>query len=277
MTAFAVTDNLNWSVSKRPLFFTGTDGQPVQWTEKVAVVRDDNDRGLGTVSPDYEIVQNDTLLGLIKPLQEEGLIKIENVGYLQHGATVFIQAKIESEFQVVGEDYKSYITFLNGHVGNKSVAIGTSAYRVICGNTFAMAYSDISEKLRHTVGVNERVLETKAVSEYVNVSMSKYNDHIERLANRSCSTGEFHQTLEQAFQKRVKEMKSAQVDKLENLFRRGRGNEGKSLYDAFNAITDFTSNEARKSTKTRFQFVNFGTGNRVNQRAFRALNQLAVA
>jgi phage/plasmid-like protein (TIGR03299 family) len=277
MTAFAVTDNLNWSVSKRHLFFTGTDGQPVQWTEKVAVVRDDNDRGLGTVSPDYEIVQNDTLLGLIKPLQEEGLIKIENVGYLQHGATVFIQAKIESEFQVVGEDYKSYITFLNGHVGNKSVAVGTSAYRVVCGNTFAMAYADISERLRHTVGVNERVLETKAISDYVNICMSKYSDNIERLANRSCSIGDFHQTLEQSFQKRLKEMKSTQVDKLEDLFRRGRGNEGKSLYDAFNAITDFTSNEARKSAKTRLQFVNFGTGNRVNQRALRSLNALAMA
>lgn len=274
MPAFAVTDNLNWTVSKRPLFFTGTDGQPVQWTEKVAVVRDDSDRGLGTVSPDYEIVQNETLLGLIKPLQEEGLIKIENVGYLQHGATVFVQAKIEGDFQVVGEDYKSYITFLNGHVGNKSVAIGTSAYRVICGNTFAMAYSDISEKFRHTSGVNERVLETSAVSDYVTVCMDKYTSHIERLANRRCSKGEFHQSLEQIFQKRVNEIK--QIEKLDQLFTRGRGNEGVSFYDAFNAVTDFTSNVARKSPKTRFQYVNFGSGNRLNQRAFRVLSAAAA-
>jgi phage/plasmid-like protein (TIGR03299 family) len=274
MPAFAVTNDLNWTVSKRPLFFTGTDGQPVQWAEKVAVVRDDNDRGLGTVSPDYEIVQNETLISLIKPLTEEGLLTIENIGYLQHGATVFVQAKIQSEFQVIGENYSSYVTFLNGHVGNKSVAIGTSAYRVICGNTFAMAYADISEKFRHTSGVNERVLETSAVSDYVNVCMTKYTQYVERMANRRCSKGEFHQSLEQIFQKRVNEIK--QIEKLDELFTRGRGNEGVSFYDAFNAVTDFTSNVARKSPKSQFQYVNFGSGNRLNQRALQVLTAAAA-
>ena len=274
MPAFAVTDTLDWTVSKRPLFFTGTDGQPVQWTEKVAIVRDDNDRGLGTVSPDYEIVQNETLLSLIRPLESEGLITIENIGHLQHGASVFVQAKINAEFQVIGESYSSYVTFLNGHVGNKSVAIGTSAYRVICGNTFAMAYADISEKFRHTLGVNDRVLETKAVSDYVTVCMDKYTSYVERMANRSCSKGEFHQSLEKIFQKRVSEIK--QIEKLDELFARGRGNEGVSLYDAFNAVTDFTSNVARKSAKTQFQYVNFGSGNRLNQRALQVLSAAAA-
>jgi phage/plasmid-like protein (TIGR03299 family) len=273
MPAFAVTDTLDWTVSKRPLFFTGADGQPVQWTEKVAIVRDDNDRGLGTVSPDYEIVQNETLLSLIRPLESEGLITIENIGHLQHGASVFVQAKINAEFQVIGENYSSYVTFLNGHVGNKSVAIGTSAYRVICGNTFAMAYSDISEKFRHTVGVNDRVLETSAVSDYVSVCMDKYSSYVERMANRSCSKGEFHQSLEKIFQKRVNEIK--QIEKLDELFTRGRGNEGVSIYDGFNSVTDFTSNVARKSKKAQFQFVNFGTGSRLNQRALRVFSELA--
>jgi phage/plasmid-like protein (TIGR03299 family) len=273
MPAFAVTDTLDWTVSKRPLFFTGADGQPVQWTEKVAIVRDDNDRGLGTVSPDYEIVQNETLLSLIRPLESEGLITIENIGHLQHGASVFVQAKINAEFQVIGENYSSYVTFLNGHVGNKSVAIGTSAYRVICGNTFAMAYSDISEKFRHTVGVNDRVLETSAVSDYVSVCMDKYSSYVERMANRSCSKGEFHQSLGKIFQKRVNEIK--QIEKLDELFTRGRGNEGVSIYDGFNSVTDFTSNVARKSKKAQFQFVNFGTGSRLNQRALRVFSELA--
>jgi len=275
MPAFAVTNDLNWTVSKRPLFFTGNNGQPVQWDQKVAIVRDDTGRGLGTVSPDYEIVQNETLLSLIKPLQEEGLLKIENVGYLAHGASVFVQAKIEKEFQVIGEDYQSYITFLNGHAGNKSVAIGTSAVRVICGNTFAMAYSDISEKFRHTAGVNERVLETTAVSNYVSVCMEQYSKHVEQLSQTSCTSGQFHNALEQIFDRKASEIKA--IDKLNQLFYSGRGNEGRTLYDAFNAVTDFTSNEARKTAKAQFQYVNFGTGNRVNQRALSVLTELAVA
>jgi phage/plasmid-like protein (TIGR03299 family) len=274
MPAFAVTNDLNWTVSKRPLFFTGTDGQPVQWTDKVAVVRDDNDRGLGTVSPNYEIVQNSTLLSLIKPLEEEGLLKIENIGHLQHGATVFVQAKIQGEFQVVGEDYQSYVTFLNGHVGNKSVAIGTTTYRVICGNTFALAYSDISEKFRHQEGVNEKVLETQAVNNYVNACMGKYSQHVERLANRRCDSADLRDAIDRIFGAKFDEAKKERV---RTLFHNGRGNEGASFYDVFNAVTDYTSHEVRKTSKAQFQYVNFGSGARINERAFRVLTEMATA
>jgi phage/plasmid-like protein (TIGR03299 family) len=274
MPAFAVTDNLEWTVSKRPLFFTGVNGQPVQWDQKVAIVRDDNDRGLGTVSPDFEIVQNSTLMGLIKPLEEEGLLKINNVGHLQHGATVFIQAKIQEEFQVVGESYESYITFLNGHVGNKSVAIGTTTYRVICGNTFALAYSDISEKFRHQAGVNEKVLETQAVNNYVNACMGKYAQSVERLANRRCDSADLRTAIDRVFGEKFDAEKKERV---RTLFHNGRGNEGASLYDAFNAITDFTSHEVRKTSKAQFQYVNFGSGARINERAFSVLTEMAVA
>jgi phage/plasmid-like protein (TIGR03299 family) len=274
MPAFAVTDNLEWTVSKRPLFFTGSDGQPVQWDTKVAIVRDDNDRGLGTVSPDYEIVQNSTLLSLIKPLEEEGLLKIENVGYLQHGASVFVQAKIQEEFQVIGESYQSYVTFLNGHVGNKSVAIGTTTYRVICGNTFAMAYADISERFRHQVGVNEKVLETQAVNNYVNACMGKYAESVERLANRRCDASDLRTAIDRIFGEKFDDAKKNRV---RELFHGGAGNSGVSFYDAFNAVTDFTSHEVRKTPKAQFQYVNFGTGNRTNQRAFQVLTEMATA
>lgn len=274
MPAFAIADNLNWTVSKRPLFFTGADGQPVQWTDKMAVVRDDNDRGLGTVSPTYEIVQNSTLLSLIKPLEEEGLLKIENVGYLQHGASVFVQAKIQEEFRVIGESYESYVTFLNGHVGNKSVAIGTTTYRVICGNTFAMAYADISERFRHQVGVNEKVLETQAVNNYVNACMGKYAESVERLANRRCDASDLRTAIDRIFGEKFDDAKKNRV---RDLFHGGAGNSGVSFYDAFNAVTDFTSHEVRKTPKAQFQYVNFGTGNRTNQRAFQVLTEMATA
>ena len=211
-------------------------------------------------------------MSLIRPLEEEGLIKIENVGHLQHGASVFVQAKIQSEFQVIGENYDSFVTFLNGHVGNKSVAIGTSAVRVICQNTFAMAYADISQKFRHQIGVNEKVLETNVVRDYVNVCMGKYAQHVERLANRKCSHADLRHVIDNVFGEKFDPAKRVKV---EQLFRGGRGNEGQSLYDAFNAITEFTSHEVRKTSKAKFQYVNFGTGSRINQQAFGALVELA--
>lgn len=276
MPAFAVTNDLNWSVSHRPLFFSGNDGQPVKWEEKVAVVRDDNGKCLGSVSPAYETVQNTDLLKLINPMVEEGLLSIENMGYLQHGAKVFAQAKVNQEFQVLGEDYTSYITLLNGHVGNASVAIGPSATRVICGNTFAMAYSDLSEKYRHQAGVNERVLESTAVLDYVNGAMSKYAEYVDKLATTRCTSTQFREAVGKIYQKDVAKMRDSFVAQLNNLFYDGKGNEGKTFYDAFNAVTEYGSNYSRRSATGRFNYTNFGQGSRINQRAMRVLTELAA-
>jgi phage/plasmid-like protein (TIGR03299 family) len=274
MATFAVTNDLSWTVSKRPLFFAGNDGQPTQWTEKVAIVRDDTGRALGTVSNDYEIVQNDTLLSLINPMVEEGTLTVENMGYLNYGARVFAQAKIAQEFRVLGEDYSAFITLLNGHVGNASVAIGPAAVRVICGNTFAMAYAGIGEKYRHMLGVNQKVLDSKAVINYVNAAMGKYAEHVEKLERKSCSAGEFNRAMSEIFQKDTAKIK--QIEVLNNLFYNGAGNSGRTYYDAFNAVTDFSSNRSRRTTDGRFNYANFGAGANLNQRAMRVLTELAA-
>jgi phage/plasmid-like protein (TIGR03299 family) len=276
MPAFAISDNLDWTVSHRPLFFQRANGSTSEWSERVAVVRDDNERCLGVVSPDYETVQNSDLLNLINPMVEEGLLTVENVGYLNHGARVFAQAQVNQEFNVIGESYKGYITLLNGHVGNCSVAIGSTMTRVICGNTFTAAYSDISERYRHSAGVTERVLESTFVIDYINGAMKTYSDYVEKLASAKCTGDQFQSFLEEVYQKPVGSMRENFVSQLNNLFYNGKGNEGKTFYDAFNACTEYASNYSRKTPQGRFQYAQFGQGARINNRALRAGLELAA-
>jgi len=276
MPAFAIQSDLNWTVSHRPLFFQRANGSTAEWPDRVAVVRDDNEHCLGSVSSKYETVQNSDLLNLINPMVDEGLLTIENMGYLAHGAQVFAQAKVNTEFQVIGESYNSYITLLNGHTGNASVAIGSSATRVICGNTFAMAYSDISEKYRHQAGVTQRVLETTAILDYVNGAMRKYSEYVETLASTKCTQTQFKNALEAIYNKPVDSMRKGFVEKLNDLFYNGKGNEGKTFYDAFNSVTEYASNYSRKSTAGRFQYSNFGQGANINRRAMAVLTEMAA-
>jgi phage/plasmid-like protein (TIGR03299 family) len=273
---FAITNDLNWTVSKRPLFFTGNDGQPSVWDGQQAVVRDDTGRCLGSVSTGYEIVQNSDLLSLVQPLVDEGLLTVENVGYLKHGAKVFAQAKLSQEYKVIGEDYKGYVTILNGHVGNCSVAIGSTMTRVICGNTFTSAYSDISEKYRHSAGVTDRVLESSYVINYVNGAMSTYAKYMETLAGARCTGSQFKEFIGQVYGKDTDKMRDSFVSQLNNLFYNGAGNEGKTMHDAFAAVTEYASNYSRKSTSGRFLYSQFGQGARINNRALRAGLELAA-
>lgn len=274
MTTFAISDNLDWTVSTRPLFYAGNEGTPVKWEERVAVVRDDNGICLGAVSPTYETVQNSDLLSLIDPMVQEGLLQVETMGHLNHGARVFAQAKINQEFQVIGESYNTYITLLNGHVGNASVAIGPTTTRVICGNTFTMAYADLSERFRHSEGVTARVLDSKAVLNYVNGAMKTYSEKVEVLASAPCSASQFKKAVEKIYQKDAKNLRN--IETLNNLFYNGAGNEGKTFYDAFNSVTDFGSNKSRKTEAGRFNYVQFGQGARINERAMRVLTEMAA-
>jgi phage/plasmid-like protein (TIGR03299 family) len=276
MATFAVTDNLDWTVSHRPLFFQRANGTTSEWADRVAVVRDDNERCLGVVSPDYETVQNSDLLGLVKPMVDEGLLTIENMGHLNHGARVFAQAKLNQEYKVIGEDYQGFVTLLNGHVGNCAVAIGSTMTRVICGNTFASAYSDIGERYRHSEGVNTRVLESTFVIDYVNGAMKQYSEYVEKLAGARCTSAQFRTFIEEVYNKPTDKMRDSFVNQLNNLFYNGKGNEGKTYYDAFNAVTEYASNYSRKSASGRFLYSQFGQGSRVNNRALRAGLELAA-
>ena len=273
---FSVSDDLSWSVEKRPLFFAGNDGQPVAWPDKVAVVRSDTGRCLGAVSSDYETVQNSDLLSLISPMVDEGLLTIENTGYLNHGSRVFAQARLNTEYKVIGEDYKAYVTVLNGHVGNASVAIGSTMTRVICGNTFTSAYSDISEKYRHSAGVTQRVLDSTFVIDYVNSALGQYSQYMEMLARTSCTGTQFKNYLEAVYQKPVDKMRDSFVAQLNDLFYGGAGNEGCTMHDAFAAVTDYSSNQSRKTESGRFLYSQFGQGARSNIRALQVGLELAA-
>jgi phage/plasmid-like protein (TIGR03299 family) len=246
------------------------------WNEKQAVVRDDNDVALGVVSPEYELVQNEDLKSLINPMVSEGMLTIVKQGYLSKGAKVFIQAEVNQEFQVVGENYKGLITLLNGHTGNASVAIGTTATRVICGNTFSMAYRDIGEKFRHSAGVNERVLESTAIIDYVNDAMRKYSEYVETLVDTKCTSTQFKQAVESIYGKPADKLRDSFVDQLNNLFYNGKGNSGKTMYDAFNAVTEYATHYSRKSSDGCFNYANFGRGAELNRRALSVLTEMAT-
>jgi phage/plasmid-like protein (TIGR03299 family) len=240
------------------------------------VVRDDNDVALGVVSPSYELVQNEDLKQLVAPMISEGLLTVKNQGYLNKGAKVFIQAEVAQDFQVAGESYKGLITLLNGHTGNASVAIGTTATRVICSNTFAMAYSDIGTKFRHSVGVTDRVLSSSVVIDYVNEAMRKYAEYVEKLDTTPCSPLQLARAVEQIYQQPVDKMRNSFVDQLNANFYNGIGTEGKTFYDALNSITQYNTHNSRKSKDGRFFYSNFGKGADINRRAMSVLTEMAT-
>ncbi len=261
--------SLDWNVLELPLVADLPNGEKLEVGNRKVLVRDDNYAQLGVVGKTYEVVQNSILNDLVSPLVSEGLVKVTNTGYLKNGSKVFIQAQMTEEFNIVGENHRSMITLLNSHDGTTHFSAGVTDVRVICGNTFAMAYDEMSTRLQHTLGVTQKALNISETINYVNERMRRFSEAAEKLSTTTASVSKVDQMIEMAYGKQPGD-KVRNRDEIVDLFYNGRGNGGRTFYDAFNAITEFNTHKSRKTENDRFGYANFGTGASIARRAIDA-------
>ncbi|ATW62726.1 putative alpha/beta hydrolase [Synechococcus phage S-CBWM1] len=259
------TSAINWEAQSVPLFFYDYRGELVRAGTSNAVVRMDTLGVLGNVSTDYQVFQNSELYGKIQPLESEGLVEISNIGELRGGKQVYIQAKINKDYTVVGESYQGFITMTNFHTGLGRAGLGMSCVRIVCENTFAAAQEDLL-KFSHVGDGKEEFLNSRVIADFVDGEMGVYARNAETLASEACSAGRFQEFLKGVYQKDELD-KIRNVDRLNALFYEGAGNEGRTMYDALNAVTEYSSHFSRKEADSRFKYVNFGEGSKINSRA----------
>ena len=266
---FATQNQLDWAVASAALTATLDTGSQVEVPGKVAQVRSDNGAVIGITSPSYEVFQNSDLKGLIQPLVEEGLLEINNIGYLGKGNKVFIQAQMSQEFTVAGEAHKGNLTLLNSHDGTSTLAAGVTDTRVICSNTFASALSNFDTRIRHNSEMHVKALEITETINFVNEGMKKFSEQAEILASTRCNTETLDSLLSYAFKKDdVKTLRPR--NKIVSFFRSGIGNEGKTLWDGLNGLTEWVSHDSSKDAGKRFATANFGKGAEVSRRFVKA-------
>jgi phage/plasmid-like protein (TIGR03299 family) len=176
--------SLDWSVSKRPLFYEQADAEvaTIQVPNFVATVRDSDDAYLGLVTPTYQIVQNSVLAELGDALKGEGA-DYHTAGSLFGGRIVWLQAILDREIMVNGDPskYAAYLLITAGHDGNHPVQFANTPTRVVCANTMSMALDGAKAKisLRHTANVANRLDEVRKALGMAN----QYIERFETVAN----------------------------------------------------------------------------------------------
>jgi len=265
---FAQQDQLDWNVVSRPLVAVGVNGELLTVPGKVAQVRDDNDSIIGITGKDYTIFQNSDLKDIVSPLVEEGLLEINNIGYLKGGSKVFIQAQMTEEYRAAGDAHRGSITLLNAHDGTAALAAGVTATRVICTNTFTTAMSEMGTRFRHNSAIHDNAANITAIVEFVNENMRIYSEAADKLALTTATDEMVDSVIEAAYNKPIESVRAA--NKIKQFYRYGIQTEGKSLWDAFNAVTQYTNHNAVKDDGKRLGSVTFGRNANVNRRALDA-------
>jgi phage/plasmid-like protein (TIGR03299 family) len=170
--------NLDWTVDRKPLFFSDEQGNKVL-TSSTALVRSSDNKVLTVVSDKWNPVQNIEAFEFFNDFVNAGEMEMHTAGSLKGGKVVWALAKIKDSFELFGGDkVEGYLLFSNPHEFGRSIDIRFTPIRVVCNNTITVA---INEQVEHFVKVNHRSkFDADAVKSTLGVAKERLNSYKEQ-------------------------------------------------------------------------------------------------
>lgn len=274
---------LDWEVELRPLYLA--DKREV--TSR-AVVRKSDDSILGVVGAAYEPLQNADAFSWFDPFLKNGEAELHTAGSLFNGRKIWVLAEIQKQAMKVGDDLiRKFILLSNSHDGTSSVRVGFTPIRVVCANTLRLAHGDRASKLirvihNTNVKTNLELLRQamNAANEEFEMTAAEFRKLVKRKVNEKDLRKYARLVLDVAPEEKDEKLAGITrntIDLLVELAKNGKGNSGKTMWDAYNGVTEWLSYNRGKSQDTRLDSLWFGESARINQRALEvALKMTAV-
>lgn len=273
---------LNWEVKTQPIFIEAGYDQDGNSQFAMAeglsgVVRQDNMATLGVVGGRYASIQNIEAFDFIDAVIG-GKAAFDSAGTFDGGKRVWMSVNLgDVEIQnphLVGDSVKKYMILSNTHDGSGTLQVFFSNIRIVCQNTLNMALRVNGKdgiKIRHTKSAKDRLAEAQRIM----VANESYQNEFAALANNMAATPFTLDEMKKLTLELMPERADAKVstrsennrEELVALFTSGKGNSGKTLWDAYNAVTEYSDHhrstrvvEGRNAEEVRLQSNWFGSG-----------------
>jgi phage/plasmid-like protein (TIGR03299 family) len=240
---------------------------------------------LGHVSKKYEVLQNkDAFQPFDEVLLDHGYT-YETAGAVKDGQKIWILAKAPYSNEVGKDKIDRYVLLFNSHNGSTGVTMKPTMIRVVCNNTLEYALNQKSDNgisLRHTIGVKDRlstltealracdanveealeVMRRMNEAELTDEVMTKYFETVfPTLINREQES--YHPTTK----RKIPNFAKPHYEALVANYRHGKGNNGKTMWDAYNSITEYVDHT--KNYSDPVASIGFGWGKNIKQHAFK--------
>jgi hypothetical protein len=275
-----------------PLLFkirTGTvsvdiDGAQVPMSHHKALVADMRHRAelLGTVNElvplhipknGYAPIENGRVWEALQAALTGTGVKVTSAGTLHAGKKFFLSADLQGASEVVinGDKFCSFLNFVTSHDGTMALTVVDSHVRQVCQNTVTASLAsagDLGFKIYHTAGADTAVSNLGELLNAVLQERADFKTNLEYFASVGITVADverlfagYFATVNGADALAKRSLNS--VEALTVLFSRGIATQGKSLYDVFNAATQFWTHEdgtGKKASKIEKAYkARFGT------------------
>lgn len=258
-----------------------------KFVDKFATVRMSDNSVLGVVSSSYTPLQNEKAFEFFQPYLDSGSCTIDTCGSLFCGQKVWILAKLNREpLDINGDKVDKFLLISNGHDGKTSVKVSLNPIRVVCANTLTLAHSVKAAqtiRIRHSSQVETNL---KLIQESINTIDNCFETTAElyrKMQNKHINQNDLRRFMKVVLKidenipdKDLPTRTNNRLDELINLALNGKGNSGKTLWDCFNGVSEFTSWGYGRNVDSRLDGLWFGNGSIMNQTAFDLAVQLSA-
>lgn len=196
---------LDYPILKLPLEYVH-DGIRFAVEGKFAIVRggthDAEPELLEVVGKDFEPIDNMELAEILDASGITNLYKVETVGALGNGDTVFLAlADKDGEFDIAGSPAQNYWTIYDGKSGKKALALMNTPVKVVCSNTLVMGIQQASVhvKISHSVTAKAQLEFWAGIAPQLKAAEAKTREIIGTLTRLEASDDDVTRILTAAY------------------------------------------------------------------------------
>ena len=200
--------------------------------------------------------------------------KIVSAGTVDNRRKIFASLKVTEGFEVAGRKFDDFITVLDSFDKSTALTAKYLNFCTVCNNTFMASLSSGTEigKAKHTkmLEINVEKL-ISAIDGFAGTS-NLFKEMLQRAHEKPCTKDEAKSWAAGIEGRNMSKGTNGLVQKVARigeLFESGRGNEGKTRLDAFQALTEFETHESsnRKEPGSQSYTSNWGASAATKQLA----------
>lgn len=278
---------LGWNVTRLGLFHETSNSHGIlrKVKDRQALVRDDTGDCLGIVAPRYQIIQNRELFSFVDTLVDERQASFVGAGELKGGQGIYAIAKLPYQIEARRGDLTDVELLLRAyHDGKHSASVTLITTRLVCTNQLAGANFP-TFTVKHQGDTASKIRQAETVLGYGRDFAADYQRQVDALVSHQLRGEIARAYVEEVFPEpeepesgegkvlRNYELALARRDntvgKVLELINSGTGNDGSSLWDAFNGVSEYVQyHQPRRRAKSNPLWHLTGQGGSTISRAW---------
>jgi phage/plasmid-like protein (TIGR03299 family) len=287
---------LDYKVEKRPLFTGDEVAADILVPDHFATIRTDNEKVLGVVGKDYEVVQNVDAFSFFDSIVGGEGIQYETAGALGNGERIFITAKLPNYIKVGNNDLiEQYLFLTTSHNGFGSITAAFTPVRIVCNNTLNAAMHNHSNaiKIRHTANAKQKLEQAHRLMGITNTLSAELEEIFNRWAKIQITDPQVRTLIQRAMvpnKEVLHNLEAGKEDEISTLFKNMVNNVFEyamtsptqqqestkgTLFGAYNAVTGYFQNmRSYKNNEAKLKSLFLGgTAQLRTQSAFNLCDQ----